>query len=664
MEEWTEAYGIQYELDDAPEELPFDHEPPQEEYGDVPSPPPRAPPDPLDEITVARTVNIGRVARDMNRIGHPDAGLMQALARGEMVDFIGLRNPRMERRRGVEAGRPAEAPLRPRDVEPQNPPTPTHPRWSVHAAQLASPAAGRPVLVHPGTLVVLAWLVYFAVPKHGAPPVMRAIGDARATNARLAPPPRTSLVAVRTLLAILAFFADPWFAEADLRHWFWQIPVNGDDRAWFGMQVLGAVYVFAALCMGFAWAPYIAQAVATQLARRGEKYVVHGDGFITIKRRKHSTLHIVAFIIVYYDNFLVVAGDETIRNELYLKLVINADHYSATWKPANGTFRLTRATGIFVGLCFMSTNHSVLWCHPQDTIDRWSALGPITTASSARDVLRRTGAIVWDMAMRLGTRRTHLRPIQAAYALAAKWGHAQSWNSAPGLSEDMAQAVNQHWSAVLKNPVEALTRVELEGCIHIAIASDASDVGAGIVAIDLGKQRDHKVLLSCTSPTHPGADPILQMHHWLTMAIHVRELRTGLLAIATAAKTVSQRAVIWLAIDNTVAQAGIDAEMLNDEELDDLFDILEQLRRKGISVRTVRTRSKEMPADAASRGITYLDTDSLNRCNVFRDRVLALIEATATDDPALPPGILAKRRRTDETQRSVTVSDEQNGPTP
>lgn len=223
-------------------------------------------------------------------------------------------------------------------------------------------------------------------------------------------------------------------------------------------------------------------------------------------------------------------------------------------------------------------------------------------------------------------------------------GASHGWDTAPALTQADVDAVNTQMERILTNKVEERTRVDTPDT-HIAVASDASDTGAATIILDLSGKGHHEVTMVASIDEVRGAPRELRMQTWQRTPIHIRELRTGLFSIKQACELNSWRPCnIWLSIDNTVAQAGIDAEQLADQATDEELASLEDFRHREIIVRTVRTKSEEMPADAASRGQVHISDDVRRRCDAMCGRIknLRLLGALSEDQ-----GHLVKRNRED-----------------
>lgn len=323
-------------------------------------------------------------------------------------------------------------------------------RFKHHIDALATKVDGKSVLKRLNDLIIMAR--YFAVPKSSGG--ARAICDARLTNAFLNSPPATPLLTTEILIELLLYFDEPCFAEADLMHWFYQLGVHGEDCQYFGINIGGEKYAFSALPMGFSWAPFIGQTVSYWIAKKGfmnKAFIVEqGQGFITVRSKKQN--EIIAFVCVYYDNFLVIAKDENTRNFVRDKITLSAKHYNAIWKTDEKRTQewvSSKLNCLFLGGQFHSENGSVSWKHLDDNITKWGKkLSDLNKKNaSIRELQSPAGVIVWDMALRLS--RTALIP--GTIEVLSKLGHqafeTKSHDSVASLTDERRSATSRRNSS-------------------------------------------------------------------------------------------------------------------------------------------------------------------------------------------------------------------------
>jgi hypothetical protein len=103
----------------------------------------------------------------------------------------------------------------------------------------------------------------------------RFVLDGRPLNARMSRPPPMELPRLRDLVRDIK--AAKWAVLADGKNWFYQFPISPDVGRFFGVRLGGprggrahadaADGFLTVLCMGWSWAPYIAQTASAALVR-------------------------------------------------------------------------------------------------------------------------------------------------------------------------------------------------------------------------------------------------------------------------------------------------------------------------------------------------------------------------------------------------------------
>jgi hypothetical protein len=86
--------------------------------------------------------------------------------------------------------------------------------------------------------------------------------------------------------------------------------------------------------MGFSWSPFIAQCVSTALVTNGLKWNHDAWTRDSIIRIRNEANEVIAFVLIFYDNFLVVADRETTRAAIIANFVANAKASRAVVKGA------------------------------------------------------------------------------------------------------------------------------------------------------------------------------------------------------------------------------------------------------------------------------------------------------------------------------------------
>jgi hypothetical protein len=183
------------------------------------------------------------------------------------------------------------------------------------------------------------WVGYFQVPKTAD--LDRAILNCVRTNAGYKEPFPIALAEIDTLLGLMQMFGpEVVAATADLRHFFYQLSIAKADRRYFSLLVDGEVYEALVLPMGFNWAPWGAQGVATwtvavAVEAIGWRCVAGGEP------REFSPPpywlvyegeSLVGIVVIWYDNYLVLAPPLETSKKLTKAIDGSVRRFSIEWK--------------------------------------------------------------------------------------------------------------------------------------------------------------------------------------------------------------------------------------------------------------------------------------------------------------------------------------------
>jgi hypothetical protein len=127
----------------------------------------------------------------------------------------------------------------------------------------------------------------------------------------------------------------------------------------------------------------------------------------------------VAYVVVFYDNFLVVSRDGAIQDEILRSFLSNARSVGAVIKRPMGCgeekqhpreislekedlgrigIMTSNDSMDFLGVRFIRTNHELRWGHIPKNQERWKKLGHPQTR---REVFQRIGVLIWDRTVAL-----------------------------------------------------------------------------------------------------------------------------------------------------------------------------------------------------------------------------------------------------------------------
>ena len=290
------------------------------------------------------------------------------------------------------------------------------------------------------------------VPKRAAEShLWRVILAACEVNDASRPPPRAPIPSLREVVDQV--LVRPWAVVADLRSWFFQIPLpSGVCRDVFAFQVRGRTYAFTRLPMGWTWAPYLATALAQAIWRNGAP----GAGYCT----------------VWVDDSIISAASRDEAESHLAGVRAECDRVGAIIKHASIGQQFT-----YVGMDFELDNQRARltsdFVHGMDVAVR-AALAPGATLHAAWSA---AGAAIWSCyAMRW--------PYAPFSSLLADIADAHGRDPNPDGLFDMSssnaarlQAIARHvgsrpWYTRLSTP-----------CLSppVVVAADASPIGIGVV---------------------------------------------------------------------------------------------------------------------------------------------------------------------------------------
>ena len=454
---------------------------------------------------------------------------------------------------------------------------------------------------------------YFQTPKDHE--VDRAIFDCRTLN-NLVPKSRpVYLASIEEITDILRFFRTPSIATADLRHWFYQIKLHGEDRRWFGVMIGVAIWVMRVLAMGFSWSPWIGQAIAMSLVLANCPYEVstpRGNKsspppFVVLRHAGK----VVCFVVIFYDNFLVVAANSMVRNQMLAHIERNAKACGVIFKtspkhphPFRKWDREKRASaGDYLGMQIEIADNRMTISHTEKNIHSWRADGALTMSSTNRDVAQVIGRIIWDACLRMTPFGSiadiigQLRKVSAAEEDDAAW-----WERKCGLLSSDIAAINQARKELLRNKSTTLEMCPKQALMTIMAAADASDWGMGGALLDEGTCGDNS---SCRRQW-TKEERALPIHH--------REIRAAIETVKWIHNKRPGEKTIILAEDNAVARVALTKSYMCDATIcKELTKFHEWKQQQGINLIVIQVTSADQAADEDSRNMR-LDPERCARC--------------------------------------------------
>ena len=456
---------------------------------------------------------------------------------------------------------------------------------------------------------------FFTVPK-GNGIVARIITSCKGINKYCKKCEFLRFPSIGDLFRILAFFRDPCMATSDFRHWFFQIPLPAIARKLFSVHSGDMVGEIQAWPMGFSWSPFTAQstsmcicAIAILNCGLFPYFPDHEKLLPPFWIIKNHIGAVVAFIIIWYDNILIVAGNKRVRENLVNQLTFVGEQIHAIWKvdsPESKPFKESQNTVDFIGMSFTTQSGTVSWTHLESNRKRWTTSMISKKQHSKlltwRDISEILGICIWDWWVS-GNNRSQIKLVlKTAQATGKLCAIASDWdkistvkpedtltliNMVIDLAEDATPKRREMSNATQSNSFT-------EGIVVIACSDAMAIRGAGITFTPEGKEINHSLYVW-------NDDEIPQSINWRETSATIR---TVLWIVANNPRC----AQILLGVDNSTAFAALSRHIFaTDEELqqelDNMFLVLDA---KNISLFPCQIPGIILAADEPSRGLKAL----------------------------------------------------------
>lgn len=502
----------------------------------------------LDEIHVAGGVRIAAILHLANTVDRPWARLLEQT----MTSGIPLRSENQQKEKGLFSGD----------------------KWSNNLELLRGWHVLRETSAPRNDIIFGR---YFQVPKKGN--VWRAIFNCVPQGKVFARPPILRLICVKELITILGIFIKPICGTADLRHWFYQIELPENLRHSFSvgtpsLQRKGCRMELLVWPMGFSWSPWVAQCIATLIVvglhpnAKGHDLSFETDEHITsVIRCKDSLERIIAVIILFYDNFLIVAESRRVYDKVKSKITACAAFLGAKWKmtpDAADPFLKADSEGwlVFLGFRFKTDAHMVTWQHSTDNIAEWKDLN--VEVPTPRKLASLIGLAVWNCTMRmLSYAQIALIIYLGKRFTPASDEDAEAWDlPTVVLAPEQSLLLRTFMENLLANPTESFLVKDRYPVDTIALASDASNLRAAWLKYQL----DGSVLPNDVHVWTFSEAEARRTIFWKESSIALMAVQTNLKAIPPATP---ERGLIQfrIAIDNTAACSAIKSCYSSDIEL-------------------------------------------------------------------------------------------------
>ena len=205
---------------------------------------------------------------------------------------------------------------------------------------------------------------------------LRLVCDGRKLNALMQPPPSMLLPSIRSV--VRRFLSANFVVQADGKSWFYQFPLADGVRDYFGVNFADArgeytPAVLNKLCMGWSWAPCIAQ-------RSGWVLLPEEDG------------------LPWVDNFFVVGASEADAAEKYARFLARAELVGAELNSGS-EFGSPESRFVALGLEFDLQAVPHRYRSEPAWVDKFlvsSALSAVMeNRATAREFYKALGGMIW-----------------------------------------------------------------------------------------------------------------------------------------------------------------------------------------------------------------------------------------------------------------------------
>ena len=465
----------------------------------------------------------------------------------------------------------------------------------------------------------------------------RAIANCRVLSKYFPAPPKMSLIAPKDLFELMRYFDTPKFADFDERHWFFQAPLAQSVRHWFSTFCAGRCFQLIVYPMGFKYSPATCQGISLTIAAKG----AHDAGFAVrspcddpkeippywIVTRPGET-EPDAFIVVFYDNFLIIANSTPTMISLKHHIAMANDEAGAVIKtepevdengkptPTQDRIREWHEGEVeFLGVRFFTSNHEVRWTHAN--IKKWEHLSPYKSHLSRTDVAEMVGVIIWHWTLTNAKLVSIREVLRVSSTLGSLCVEQLDWKKPAWLTGREQQVLQE----ALDQVREAGTTPQLYIFNTITFdkiwfaASDASGARGAAMFLDLPaaaiwdeaqwnwwcgtRAADRKTYRSKHWPWSPAQADASINRKEIWAALEVVEA-----ALGAKERNPNTRCLLPIAIDNTTACTAIaNWYFPADEEVgEQLQEYATRCEALNLTVLPVQVSSEEEAADDETRG--------------------------------------------------------------
>lgn len=459
---------------------------------------------------------------------------------------------------------------------------------------------------------------------------LRVIANCVKLNKLFDKPPTLKFATIRDLFYIMAFFGPSrsFFAISDFRHWFYQLPLPKFMGRYFRLGCSTLFTEFVAWPMGFSWSPFVAQGHSMTLAWMAIQSMDKGLNLYCVPSNRESSVippfWIVkqgrtagvathredktrAFMVFWYDNWLLVTDCKELRLNIVHAMDKTANRYCARWKipvgPGSekgfghgmGAFTFSDNEVEYLGMRFrFNPEGTEEWSHPPKNKLKWRKLVYAISNKrldfrSFKEAASLTGVLTWHWSVggapksELTTARMVNSLVRTNMTETSKWkDHAtgireKTWNTL--LKEVQTLTEGDVW---YRRPAQAQMR---PSSIR-RVASDACNFGLGGVSFDTH--------LTWSEPVRPEHSK----EH-----ITRKELRAALITLEWELGNVEPNTLVCLACDNVATVSSLRKGLCPySDELDGILQkLLKKYKGKNCAWEATYIKGEDNPADCPSR---------------------------------------------------------------
>lgn len=447
---------------------------------------------------------------------------------------------------------------------------------------------------------------FFPVPKKNNK--KRAIIDSRDAGALCGKPPPVNLPPVPAVIRTMA--SSKYFWAADLRHWFYQIPIHTNLQPLFSMRLRNdrnkRMWQMSVLPMGWSWSPFLAQCIAWSIIlyrnARDKECLYRPSDIPDHEVPSNLPLrddggNVVGQIILWYDNILISCEDEKVAVRWKARILQNALALSAMWGEDSCPPRVSSEVD-YIGIHahYDPATNVTQWCHTSDKCDKALTLSKQLESPSLtpRTISQAVGYAIWDHTLRLRPLAYAHEAIDLLRTYCGQCTVRKSWDATIAVPVEHRRTLQSYLATMQVNAPLSLQAPKSGGSGRVLLL--ASDAGgedglfAGIVR--LGSDPESSIAMRRDFPPEIAAADI-----------SIKELWAAVLAIETWSDPDCD---VILGVDSVVARAhlrhGLGHNKLTNDLLRQLYD-----SKNYRSLKTMFVYSEDNVADPPSRGDAIID---------------------------------------------------------